>query len=301
MTKQKLPPIPKNLLDQAHQLIQEIHDEADHDPNYDYLESSKGRELLKALNEIIDKKYDINTRNDEGLSLLHDSVNSGLIDLVPLLISKGSDINVKNLQGQTSLISATLSKHYEMIDCLLKNNANVNISNKEGINFTSTACFFFKTIGPKCITQIAKDYAVHKNLSSWLLNDQITFIVDFNKIIKKHPEINHITHSFKQSSNEAISIFYKELLPKEYNSRKNDFAEKWLHKLGICKLEDGVIDKNNSKTSSFALCPKDIIKQIGLHIFDNFEPAKMDKYIDIISEELQEYNLLIGKDNEQIT
>ena len=71
----------------------------------------------------IDAKTDLNLRDEEANTPLHNAALLGHVEIVNLLISNGAKINIKNGVGMTPLHEAS---NKEIAEILLANNANVN-------------------------------------------------------------------------------------------------------------------------------------------------------------------------------
>jgi len=76
--------------------------------------------------------YNINTKDRNGMSLLHFSVIDNNNKLFEYCISKGAAIDVVNREGETPLITAIQKDNYEMVCNLIKIGANVNVRTKSG-------------------------------------------------------------------------------------------------------------------------------------------------------------------------
>ena len=75
------------------------------------------------LKKHIDAETDLNLRDEEANTPLHNAALLGHVEIVKLLISNGANINVKNRVGMTPLHEASKK---EIAEILLANNANVN-------------------------------------------------------------------------------------------------------------------------------------------------------------------------------
>ncbi|XP_019870180.1 acyl-CoA-binding domain-containing protein 6 [Aethina tumida] len=74
----------------------------------------------------------ISKLDEEGLSLLHWSADSGNATVLELLLSTGVDVNLKDNDGQTALHYASSCGHVDCIKVLLKNNADVKVVDNDG-------------------------------------------------------------------------------------------------------------------------------------------------------------------------
>jgi ankyrin repeat protein len=75
---------------------------------------------------------DINHKNKNGYSALHESSIMDYDDIVKHLLWSGADIDQLDNEGNTALHLAVLNKNHRVINSLIKNGANINIRNNEG-------------------------------------------------------------------------------------------------------------------------------------------------------------------------
>lgn len=75
---------------------------------------------------------DINARNPEGESVLHNAVLSRSQAMVEFLIEKGADIDAQSAQGWTPLMWAAENNLVEMVRLLLRCNADTTLQNIDG-------------------------------------------------------------------------------------------------------------------------------------------------------------------------
>lgn len=74
---------------------------------------------------------DINTKDGNGNSLMHDAVMNGDISLIKKLIDRGADINVANEQYVTPIRLAAYLNRRDIVQLLIKKGINVNYNQKE--------------------------------------------------------------------------------------------------------------------------------------------------------------------------
>lgn len=99
---------------------------------------------LKTFNPFLQAGADLNAKDNDGTSLLHNAVSSGLLKIASLLIQKGADVNAKdNDDAQTPLHSAAIYGRSEMVNLLLQSGADVHVKDKEG----KTALFWASCMG----------------------------------------------------------------------------------------------------------------------------------------------------------
>lgn len=86
---------------------------------------------INLLRLILEKGIDINTRDDQGDTLLMNAVKEGNKEITKLLISEGADVKAKTENGFTALIYASLHGNLEMIDILV-DKSNIDETNSSG-------------------------------------------------------------------------------------------------------------------------------------------------------------------------
>ena len=91
-------------------------------------ESNKFKEYFSFVSE----KLDINTKDEDGNTLLILCAKNGLINLASLLLENGADVNKQNNKGNTALHYAISLNHFILADLLAKHNAKEDVINKFG-------------------------------------------------------------------------------------------------------------------------------------------------------------------------
>ena len=81
---------------------------------------------IEAVRKHLDAGADVNTKDEDGYTLLTVAVAYGSKEIVELLISKSVDVNAKNDGGSTPLNIATASGHKEIVELLIFNGVDVN-------------------------------------------------------------------------------------------------------------------------------------------------------------------------------
>jgi len=84
-----------------------------------------GEEVNKTFKLLIDKKADVNTKDNSGKSALMWATDTGDIELATMLIRSGADVNAKDENGDTALIYALKFDRYEIFNLLMVNGANI--------------------------------------------------------------------------------------------------------------------------------------------------------------------------------
>ena len=91
-------------------------------------ESNKFKEYFSFVSE----QLDINSKDEDGNTLLILCAKNGLIHLASLLLENGADVNKQNKKGNTALHYAISLKHFTLADLLTKYNAKEDVINNFG-------------------------------------------------------------------------------------------------------------------------------------------------------------------------
>ena len=83
---------------------------------------------ISVVRLLIDQGFNVEKRDDLGLTPLHLASSSGSDEIVSLLIAKGSIVDPIDSKGETPLMFAIDNGHSSMARCLLEAGANVNQS-----------------------------------------------------------------------------------------------------------------------------------------------------------------------------
>jgi len=81
---------------------------------------------------LIDKGADVNAKNNDGNTALHETARFGYLEITRKLLDKGTDVNVKNNDGFTPLHSASASGFVKVAELLIEKGANVNAKSNDG-------------------------------------------------------------------------------------------------------------------------------------------------------------------------
>ena len=82
--------------------------------------------------EIETKQFDINAKNQYGVTTLIDASYQGQKEQVEWLIVEGADLNARDNQGNTALMNAAIKGHSEIVKLLLENGADVHAKDNAG-------------------------------------------------------------------------------------------------------------------------------------------------------------------------
>ena len=78
---------------------------------------------IEAVKQYLDAGTDVNAKEENGVTPLHQAARNGHKEIAELLIAKGADVNVKNEDGETPLDWANWRSHAETADLLRKHGA----------------------------------------------------------------------------------------------------------------------------------------------------------------------------------
>ena len=86
---------------------------------------------LKKIENSIDKK-NINSINDSGISLLHESIASRHDDISLYLISNGIDTNIPNKEGKSAIAYAAIYQNSKITEAIIKKGTEINSEDSHG-------------------------------------------------------------------------------------------------------------------------------------------------------------------------
>ena len=81
---------------------------------------------------LISSGADINSKNQWGMTPLHEVAKYGCSSIADLLISNGADLNAMNIYGDTPLFTAFQYGKFEMFEFFIQSGANVNKADHGG-------------------------------------------------------------------------------------------------------------------------------------------------------------------------
>ena len=88
---------------------------------------------IKAVKQFLADGADVNARNEEECTPLHEAAFLGHKEIAELLIDKGAELNIKDDDGVTPLHMAVVSiGQKDIIELLITNGADINAKNKRG-------------------------------------------------------------------------------------------------------------------------------------------------------------------------
>jgi len=80
----------------------------------------------------LEKGADINAKDSEGWTPLHNAARSGNVEIIKALLDRGAAVNAKNTNGETALMVAALLGQTNAIEFLLEKGADVNAKDNNG-------------------------------------------------------------------------------------------------------------------------------------------------------------------------
>ncbi len=99
---------------------------------------------------LVENDDDVNSKLDNGDTILHLAISKFAFDIISILIAKGADVNLTDSKGETPLSIAVRNSDIKTVELLLRNNANPDI--KE--NYGKPAIYYAKKQGQKDILNL---------------------------------------------------------------------------------------------------------------------------------------------------
>lgn len=91
-------------------------------------------ERVKIVKFLLNRGADINIQDDMGFTALHFAVNAGNLEIIDLLLSYGAAVNSKNFLGNSPIMLARHSYSLEIFKLLKKYGADVCQKNNFGVS-----------------------------------------------------------------------------------------------------------------------------------------------------------------------
>jgi len=151
--------------------------------NAQLLKAGTNLELIK---ELLDKGANINNRDKDGMTALHNAAIEGHIEIVKYLLKRGANLEAANNVGMTALHLAVYNRNIEVVRELIKNGAKLNIRDNSG--------------------NTALDYAVIWKYKEIVDEFMSTPHIEFN-IFLNHPKlVFEELHKRMREENEWLSV-----------------------------------------------------------------------------------------------
>jgi ankyrin repeat protein len=103
-----------------------------------YLDSGKGDPNV--VKRLIEQGADVNTRDEDLITPLHNAIHYKHAEAAKVLISHGADVNARNVEENTPLYVAVHQEQEEVVRYLLGKVAEVNAANKFGYTPLRESC-----------------------------------------------------------------------------------------------------------------------------------------------------------------
>ena len=87
---------------------------------------------IKSVKKHLTSGVDVNHKDKEERTPLHEATGAGHKEIAELLINKGADVNAKISSGLTPLFLATGEGHKEVVELLIAKDADVNAKDDGG-------------------------------------------------------------------------------------------------------------------------------------------------------------------------
>jgi ankyrin repeat protein len=90
------------------------------------------RNQVDTVQQLLDAKADVDSKNENGQTALHWAAKLGHKDVVALLLDKGADVAATGKDGWTALHRAAWEGHKDVVALLLDKGADVAATTKDG-------------------------------------------------------------------------------------------------------------------------------------------------------------------------
>ncbi|KIE04718.1 hypothetical protein NF27_GF00010, partial [Candidatus Jidaibacter acanthamoeba] len=184
-----------------------------------FLASESGR--VSRVKEILDKGTDINSKDFDKSTLLHQAITRRDLEMIKFLLDKGIDLNARNRNDDTPLHLAARRGYPEIVELLLKNkNTDVNVVNVEGETalHDSLSTIHYDKIAPLLIAHGA-NVNVRRKDDGWMPIHIAAYtgaVGAYKLLLKNGANSNIPSIEFKKfDENYGEVITYKSLTAKE--------------------------------------------------------------------------------------
>jgi ankyrin repeat protein len=109
---------------------------------------------LDVVRLLLERRADVNARDDNGETALLSASGKGGIGVVKLLLDKGADINARDKNGRNALMTPSWLGQSDVVKLLLEKGIDVNASDKTG----RTALLWASEQGHTEVAELLKSY-----------------------------------------------------------------------------------------------------------------------------------------------
>lgn len=96
------------------------------------LVAAAGRGMVKRVKYLIENGEDLNQKDSDGSTALHEATANNSMEIVAFLVKSGSDVNTKDNEGFTPLHFASINGSVEILSLLIEAGSDVNSQNEDG-------------------------------------------------------------------------------------------------------------------------------------------------------------------------
>jgi len=88
----------------------------------------------RVVNILTTQQFDVNQRDESGMSLLHWACDRGYDEMVQVLLDHGADVNIRDVDGQTPLHYGVSCDHSSIIRLLISRGADASLTDESGVS-----------------------------------------------------------------------------------------------------------------------------------------------------------------------
>ncbi|MCK5341788.1 MAG: ankyrin repeat domain-containing protein, partial [Candidatus Heimdallarchaeota archaeon] len=172
---------------------------------------------------LIDKGAHINSKSDQGVTLLHSACKGGNADIISYLIEQGFNVNSKDADGRTTLYSAASMEHLNLVRMLI----NLGVDFKSTDNYGNT---LLHAAAGKNTVQFFIDKGISVNVKNEAGKTPLHLACASNELektktlIKNNADINAMDH---EGNTPLLGMFtyFDYYISEYYNTRSRNFRK----------------------------------------------------------------------------